>query len=292
MREQNGAGLLDYAKALPQYLIPQHRLSLLMHKLTRSRMGWLKNSLISFVVRQYQVNMAEAEESNPLAYGSFNEFFTRALKPGIRPVVSAADEIACPVDGRVSQAGNIEKDQLIQAKGHYFDLRALLGNEAACRDFENGQFATIYLSPRDYHRIHCPMDARLRRMRYIPGHLFSVSPATTRAIPGLFARNERVVMHFDTAVGPMILILVGAIFVGSMETVWAGQITPPYGRDIQEWEYAEGEVSLQRGDELGRFNMGSTVICLFGEGRTNWAPTITADAQVQMGQLLAKHQSI
>lgn len=288
----------DRLFVLLQYPLPHHFLSRLVMLLTRLKMGPLTRWMISFFVRRYNVKLDEAAETSIAAYPSFNNFFTRALKPGARPIVGGEREIACPVDGAVSQAGAIERDRLLQAKGHDYTLEALLGGDAElAQEFANGSFATIYLSPRDYHRIHMPDAGRLRRMLYVPGRLFSVNTATARQVPGLFARNERMVCVFDTAHGPMAVILVGALFVGSMETVWGG---PPVWINLHEpnkphrhagAKYADYSlhpdlVTLARGDEMGRFNMGSTVILLFAENAMRLDAAMREGEPVRLGQLL------
>ncbi len=280
---------LDRLKAWPQYLLPGHLLSRLMQAITRIRSRVFKDPFTDWFVDHFQVDMREAEESDPHAYPHFNAFFTRALKAGARPVVDGPYDIACPVDGTVSQAGRIDTGRLLQAKGHDFGLLQLLGgSERRAAPFQGGSFTTIYLSPRDYHRIHMPLAGTLREMVHIPGRLFSVNAATTRMVPGLFARNERVAAIFDTAAGPMAVIMVGAIFVGSVETVWSGVVTPPAGRVVRQWRYdSDTAPQLERGAELGRFNMGSTVIMLFGPKAIDWAGEIVPDAKVRMGQRLA-----
>ncbi|EMR11973.1 phosphatidylserine decarboxylase [Methylophaga lonarensis MPL] len=286
--ETNEASGSDRLLTLPQYLIPQHFLSVIMHRLTQSKRPWLKQRLIRFVASKYQVNMAEAANPDLNSYPSFNAFFTRSLKSGSRPLEGDNSVLASPVDGVISQLGAITNDQLIQAKGRHYRLNDLLaGDEALSQQFSEGQFATIYLSPRDYHRIHMPLSGRLLQMTYIPGKLFSVNPRTVRAVPDLFARNERLVTVFETAEGPMVLILVGAIFVGSMETVWSGQITPPYGRSIRQWHYDKDHlVQLEKGQEMGRFNMGSTVIILLPKQAKSFASKWQAGTAVKMGQAL------
>lgn len=286
---RNSAGMTDYLKALPQYLMPGHLVSRVIHAFTRCRCTAIKNRFTDWFIKQFKVNMDEALESDPHAYENFNAFFTRALKPDVRPIIEGEKNIACPVDGTVSQARPIEDGRIFQAKGHDYSLEQLLGgsNERAI-PFQGGSFATIYLSPRDYHRIHMPLRGTLREMVHVPGRLFSVNPATTRVIPGLFARNERVVSIFDTAVGPMAMVKVGAVNVGSIETVWAGEITPPAGRVVRSWRYKDDEaVSLEKGEEMGRFNMGSTVIVIFGPEAAQWSDEIQPDAPVLLGQLLA-----
>jgi phosphatidylserine decarboxylase len=289
--ERNGemgtVSLWDKIITLPQYLIPQHTLSMLMYRVTRCEVVWFKNAIIRFITRQYQVNMAEAAETDLATYSSFNAFFTRLLKEGVRPL--ADSEVISPVDGVVSQAGPIISGQIVQAKGQDYSVLTLLGgDDALTAEFTGGQFATIYLSPKDYHRIHMPVTGKLRKMRYVPGKLFSVSPRTARAVPDLFARNERVVVTFDTPIGPMVMVLVGAIFVGSMATVWSGQITPSYGKVIQQWTYdGEQAITIEQGQEMGRFNMGSTVVLLFGEQAVKFNDAIEADAPIQLGQAMS-----
>lgn len=262
-----------------------------MYRLTRCRWRPLKNILIRYVIHQYRVDMTQAREPDYRAYNSFNDFFTRELKPGARPIASGDDQVVCPVDGSVSQIGNINRMEIFQAKGHLFDLASLLaGDRDLASVFQDGSFATLYLSPRDYHRVHMPLTGRLQQMLYVPGRLFSVNQATTGSVPGLFARNERVISIFQTPAGSMAVILVGAIFVGSMETVWAGQITPARERKLRRWDYTGSgcDINLARGDELGRFNMGSTVILLFERDRIEWLNELKADDAVVMGQAIGK----
>lgn len=279
----------DRLLTLPQYLIPQHVLSVMMHRLTQSKRPWLKQRLIRFVASKYQVDMTDAANSDLDSYASFNAFFTRSLKSGSRPLEGDQSVVVSPVDGVISQLGDITDQQLIQAKGRRYRLDDLLaGDDLICQQLTGGQFATIYLSPRDYHRIHMPLAGRLLQMTYIPGKLFSVNPRTVRAVPNLFARNERLVTVFETAQGPMVLILVGAIFVGSMETVWSGQITPPYGSSIKRWHYDKDDlIQLEKGQEMGRFNMGSTVIVLLPKQAKRFAEKWQANSAVRMGQALS-----
>ena len=237
--------------------------------------------------------MAEALNSDISSYATFNDFFTRALKPGARPTTSAA--LICPVDGAISQFGDIKQDQIFQAKGHNYSTTALVGSDGElAAQFQNGSFATIYLSPKDYHRIHMPCDGTLMRMIYVPGDLFSVNPTTARGVPGLFARNERVVCVFDTANGPFVLVLVGATIVGSMATVWHGQINPPRSSDIREWHYENHNITLKQGEEMGRFMLGSTVVMLFPESHSKtrvFNPAWTAGCAVQLGQAMCQQQN-
>jgi len=265
-------------------ILPQHLLSAMMYRLARSEVKWLKNTIIRYVVGHFQVDMRLAKNEDALSYPSFNAFFTRELKPDVRPI--AEDGIVSPVDGKVSQCGRIASDRLIQAKGHEFSLYALLaGDGDGASLFENGDFATIYLSPRDYHRIHMPLAGTLREMVFVPGDLFSVSEATTQLVPGLFARNERVICYFDTERGPMAVILVGAIFVGSMQTVWHGEVRGK-GREPTRWRYqGDSAPRFDKGEEIGRFNMGSTVILLHPQYAADY---LELQGQgVQLGQKIA-----
>jgi phosphatidylserine decarboxylase len=267
-----------------QYLLPQHALSRLILRATRVRSPWFKNWLIRGFLKLFTIEMSEAAQPDPYAYGSFNEFFTRELQAGLRPIASGPQEIACPVDGAVSEAGRIDGDRLIQAKGRDYTLTELLASQPWAKDFEGGSFATIYLAPFNYHRIHMPLRGELRETVYVPGRLFSVNAATAAQVPRLFARNERVITLFDTAFGEVAIILVGALNVGSMATVWAGDITPAARRVVTS--LPRQTISLDKGAELGRFNMGSTVILLFQAGRARWSPNTRAGAAVKLGQLL------
>ena len=268
-------------------ILPHHLLSAMMYAIARSEWQPLKNSIIRWVVNHYNVDLSEAMIKDADLYPSFNAFFTRQLESSARPLAAGENDIVSPVDGEVSQAARIEQGRLIQAKGRDYSLLELLGgDEKMTALFAEGNFATIYLSPRDYHRIHMPMDGHLRKMRHVPGRLFSVSQYTTESVPNLFARNERVICLFDTHAGPMAMILVGAIFVGSMETVWDGVVTPVRHR-ISSWEYApqsEQQLTLLKGEEMGRFNMGSTVILLLPKDRIAWDELMTNGESLKMGQ--------
>ncbi len=279
----------DWLKILPHYLLPQHLLSRLMYLLTRARLRVWKDWQISWFIRRYGVDMKVAAQPDPLMYENFNSFFTRALKAGARPIATGLDEIACPVDGVVSQIGGIAEGRIIQAKGRDYTVLELLGGSPErAAPFLNGQFTTLYLSPKDYHRIHMPVTGRLREMVYVPGRLFSVNALSVRGIPRLFARNERVAAIFDTGIGAMAVVMVGALFVGSIETVWAGAITPPYRSSLQHWDYQLQNTVIERGAELGRFNMGSTVIVLFESADVIWNPSLAAESAVRMGQALGR----
>lgn len=275
---------------LPQYILPHHPLSRLMRQLTHSKIKIWKNLFIKQIVRHYGVNMDEAIDSDINAYPSFNHFFTRELKADARTISNNIGDIASPADGSVSQAGDITKDNIIQAKGKSYSATELLGgDEERAVPFKNGKFTTIYLSPKDYHRLHMPLDGRLKEMIHIPGKLFSVNGATANSVPRLFARNERVVAIFDTKVGPMALVLVGALFVASIETVWHGEVTPPTSKTIRSWQYTRiNAPKLKRGEEMGRFNMGSTIIVLFGNDVINWSDQFSAGQSVQLGEKIGK----
>jgi phosphatidylserine decarboxylase len=277
----------DRLAVLPQYLLPKQALTVLAGKLAGARAGSLTTSVIRWFVGRYGVNMAEAANPDIASYASFNEFFTRPLKEGARPFAEA--DFLCPVDGAISQFGAIERDQIFQAKGHSYSTTALVGGDRQlAAQFENGSFATLYLSPRDYHRIHMPCDGKLLRMIYVPGALFSVNPTTARGVPGLFARNERVVCVFETASGPFVLTLVGATIVGSMATVWHGVVNPPRAGVVREWRYDEQNVVLKKGDEMGRFLLGSTVVMLFPKNALAFNPSWQPAAAIRMGEAMGQ----
>jgi phosphatidylserine decarboxylase len=276
-----------------QHLMPKQALTALMGRAAGAEGGALTTAVIRWFIGRYGVNMAEAEQADPAAYPTFNEFFTRALKAGARPL--AAADLVCPVDGAISQFGAIEGDQIFQAKGHRYSTTALLGGDSAlAAHFHGGHFATLYLSPKDYHRIHMPCDGKLLRMIHVPGELFSVNPATARGVPGLFARNERVVCVFEGSgangqgvAGPWVLVLVGATVVGSMATVWHGVVNPPRPGTAREWNYADRPVALRQGDEMGRFLLGSTVVLLFPRGPLAWSPAWTPGGAIRLGEAMA-----
>lgn len=277
---------------LPQYILPHHPLSRLMRKLTFSENKTWKNLFIQQIVRHYGVNMDEAINSDIHSYPNFNQFFTRELKAGARTIANDTGDIACPADGAVSQAGDITTGNIIQAKGKSYTATDLLGgDEKRAAPFKNGKFATIYLSPKDYHRLHMPLDGTLREMIHVPGRLFSVNAATANSVPRLFARNERVVAIFDTEIGPMALVLVGAIFVASIETVWHGEVTPPSAKEVQTWQYSDNAPQLKRGEEVGRFNMGSTIIVLYGKDVMNWEDAFVAGKTVRLGEKIGQTRS-
>lgn len=281
----------DRLAVLPQYLLPKQALTTLAGKFASAQLGGLTTSVIRRFVARYNVNMGEAANPDITSYASFNDFFTRALKPGARPL--AAADLICPVDGAISQFGPIAKDQIFQAKGHTYSTTALVGGDAeAAARFDNGHFATLYLSPRDYHRIHMPCVGELTRMVHVPGDLFSVNPTTARGVPGLFARNERVVCFFESAQGPFVLVLVGATIVGSMATVWHGQVNPPRTGTLRQWDYAKGQVSLQQGEEMGRFLLGSTVVMLFPQGPLQFNPQWAPMRAIQLGEAMAQRGAV
>lgn len=278
----------DRLAVLPQYLLPQRLLSNIVRAATRWRWPPWKNCLIRWFIRRYGVDMSIAERPAPEDYLHFNDFFTRRLKPGARIIDADPKVVVSPVDGTISQFGHIDGDTLIQAKGHHFDLASLLGGDSQlAEEFRDGDFITLYLAPRDYHRVHMPLSGALVKMIYIPGRLFSVNECATRTVPNLFARNERIVCLFDTAAGPMAVILVGAMLVSFMETVWFATLPPTRGLMPLTWNYPPGAIWLERSAEMGRFNMGSTVIVLFGPGRVEFSRLLTPDRAVHLGEALA-----
>jgi phosphatidylserine decarboxylase len=274
-----------------QYLLPKRAITEFAGWCAHSRATWWTHNVIPWFIRRYGVNMDEAANPDPRSYATFNEFFTRPLRPGVRPL--APEGFVCPVDGAISQFGDIQDDQIFQAKGHSFSTRALVGGDAGlAAQFRGGSFATIYLSPKDYHRIHMPSEARLRRMIYVPGELFSVNPVTAQGVPGLFARNERVVCVFDVPHGtrgqtrPFVQVLVGATIVGSMATVWHGVVNPPRTREVREWTYEDDPCLLQRGEEMGCFLLGSTVVLLWPKDTIDFHPRWSAGRPVRMGEAM------
>lgn len=273
----------DRLAVLPQYFLPKYLLTAFAGLVANDRGGKRTTRLINWFVRKYNVNMQEAANPDTASYASFNEFFTRPLRADARPISSA--KYVCPVDGAISEFGNIAAGQIFQAKGHYFSTTALVGGDASLAEkYHDGQFANIYLSPRDYHRIHMPCDGRLTRMIYVPGELFSVNPTTARGVPGLFARNERVVCVFDSAYGEFVLVLVGATIVGSMQTAWHGIVNPPRSKNVREWHYADQHIHLKKGEEMGRFLLGSTVVMLFGKDSMQFNQDWHAAGAVRLGE--------
>ncbi|MBO6753390.1 MULTISPECIES: archaetidylserine decarboxylase [Spongiibacter] len=277
---------MDTTFIILQYLLPQHLLSRLVGKLAECRLPWLKNLLIRRFITQYKVDMSEAVDSAPEAYANFNAFFTRALKDGARPIADAP--VVCPADGAISQLGEINRGRIFQAKGQDYSLQTLLGDDKALTaEFDGGSFATIYLSPRDYHRVHMPVDGTLRSMTYVPGKLFSVNTTTAENVRSLFARNERAICVFDTEFGPMAMILVGAMIVAGIETVWDGQVAPP-PRQLTTRSYPQEAPTLKKGEEMGRFKLGSTVILLFGKDKIDWLDKFEALTPTRLGEALAE----
>lgn len=267
-----------------QYLLPHHLLSRTVGKLAASETPWIKNAFIKGFAHRYNIDMSEALDPDLSRYSSFNAFFTRALRDGARPIDTSADSIVSPADGAISQVGRIERGRILQAKGQWYSTLELVGgDEMLAAQFEDGAFATIYLSPRDYHRVHMPIAGKLRRTIYVPGDLFSVNQATAENVPRLFARNERLVCIFDTACGPVAVILVGAMIVAAIETVWSGLVAPTTHRQLRD-EISRVPVEIDKGAEMGRFKLGSTVVLLFGENTVSWADTLCTCAPVRMGQ--------
>ena len=284
--------MIHWFKVLVLYLLPHHPLSRIVQWSARCRRFPFRKSITRWFIRHYNVDISEALEPDPDAYSDFNSFFTRALRLEARPVVQVEGQVCFPADGAISQLGDIQEAQIFQAKGHGYSLIELLGgSEERARPYLSGRFATMYLSPGDYHRVHMPLAGRLVETVYIPGRLFSVAPDYTESVPRLFARNERVACIFQTEAGPMAVVLVGAIFVGSIETVWAGEITPPRGKGIKVTSYTANDnlIQLERGEELGRFNMGgSTIIVLFGPGCVKWQSGLVSEMRVKFGQALGR----
>ncbi|MDE2402018.1 MAG: phosphatidylserine decarboxylase [Burkholderiales bacterium] len=276
----------DRLAVVPQYFLPKQALTALAGAFASRQGGALTTSVIRWFVGRYGVDMSEAANPDIASYATFNEFFTRALKPDARPLAKA--EWICPVDGAISQFGPIHGDQIFQAKGHHYSTTALVGGDhRLAAQFEDGSFATLYLSPKDYHRIHMPADGRLMRMVHVPGPLFSVNPTTARGVPGLFARNERVVCVFDSPRGPWVLVLVGATIVGSMATTWHGVVNPPRVKQVRDWYYQDQQVLFKQGDEMGRFLLGSTVVMLFPKGPLRFNPEWTPGRSIRLGEMMA-----
>ena len=282
--------MLDKLFVLSQYVTPQLAVSRLAGRLADSESTpALKNRVIKWFIGRYGVNMSEAAEPDFTAYPTFNAFFTRALKPGARTIDPAPETLTSPVDGAISQIGQISTDRVFQAKGQSFSLTELLGgDDERAEPFREGEFATIYLSPKDYHRIHMPMAGTLKEMVYVPGKLFSVNPVTAENVPNLFARNERVACLFDTDAGPMAMVLVGAMIVGSVETTWAGVVAPNSGK-VTQWQYSgDDAVRFEKGQEMGRFRLGSTVVLVMPKGAVKWQPNQVAEKTVKLGEAFGK----
>lgn len=271
-----------------QYVLPQHFLSRIVYALMRCETRWVKNLLIRLISRIAGIDYNEALSPDPADYASFNAWFTRALKPGARSFDPDPRAFLSPCDGKISEAGELRAERILQAKGKDYSLQDLLADDPVCAQLSGGSFCTIYLSPRDYHRVHMPVGGRLRRMIHVPGRLFSVAPYTVRQVPRLFARNERVISIFETGSGPLVMVLVGAMLVSSTETVWAGEVTPNKNRDVSARDYPDAEIALEKGDEMGRFNMGSTVILLMPPGAVKNLAELHAGDAVRVGQKIGE----
>lgn len=280
--------MLNRLAVLYQYFLPKQALTILAGKFANARAGWLTTTVIRWFVSYYNVNMQEANEPDIEKYATFNDFFTRSLRSDARPLASA--DFLCPIDGAVSQLGKILDDQIFQAKGHFYSTQDLLGGDAAlAAEFQDGDFVTLYLSPKDYHRVHMPCEGKLKRMIYVPGALFSVNPVTARGVPNLFASNERVICEFESPLtGSFVLVLVGATIVGSMATVWHGVVNPPRTNQIRTWEYANQNIELKKGEEMGRFLLGSTVVMLFPKDTLQFHPEWKALRIVWQGETMAQ----
>lgn len=277
--------LFDYVKVVPQYLLPKHMLSSGMHWFMQIKQPWVKQQTIKLISKLYKIDLTEAVEQDINNYPDFNHFFTRALKPESRPIYPGEQVWVSPADGVISQSGEIKGNRMIQAKCHDYTVEALVGGDIHyAAQFNNGDFAVIYLSPKDYHRVHMPISGKLVSMTYVPGDLFAVNPSTVSLVPGLFARNERLVLRFETEQGPFCMVMVGAIFVGSMETVFQGKITPPYAPTLQHWDYRHEPHHFAKGDEIGRFNMGSTVILLTPENQFPLLGKLEQERFIKMGE--------
>lgn len=280
-------------RTLTQYLLPHKIISLIAHLSANCKIIWVKNYLIGYFIKRYAVNMNEAIEADPFAYATYNQFFTRRLKPEARPIDASPAAIVSPADGAIAQIGRINNEKIIQAKGHDYSVHDLLANDPCAEQFLNGSFATVYLAPKDYHRVHMPFNGKLLKMLYIPGKLFSVNNHAAENIPNVFARNERVAAIFDTAAGPMAVILVGAMIVGSIETTWAGQITPPHTSQIKNYNYANQDaIEIAKGAEMGLFKLGSTVIILFAPQAITWDQSISNNMDIKMGRKIGLVNSL
>jgi phosphatidylserine decarboxylase len=278
---------IDQLKITSQYLMPQHGLSIAAGKLANVKTKWIKNTFIQKFAKAYNVDMSNAVEPDLTQYECFNDFFTRAIHPQSRPIDNCINSFCSPVDGAMSQFGKIEDGKIIQAKDHDYSALDILGGDVErAAAFKNGEFCTIYLAPKDYHRIHMPCDGNLTAMSHVPGQLFSVNPLTANNVPNLFARNERVVSYFDTEFGKLALVSVGATIVGSIETVWAGNVTPPSRKEVRTWEYEDKQHCFSKGDEMGRFKLGSTVVLLMEKANWQWDESVKLAGDLILGQKL------
>lgn len=278
----------DQMKIVFQYILPKHLFTFIAGKLAEAKMGAFTTFLIKKFIKQFNIDMSEAKHSEAEDFDTFNDFFTRELKSGLRPIVEGDENLAIPVDGCISQQGEIKQGRIFQAKGHDFSLRELLGGrDDIAAPFDDGLFSTIYLAPKDYHRIHMPITGKLEQLIFIPGDLFSVNPLTAQNVPNLFARNERAVAIFSTAVGPMAMVLVGATIVGSIETVWEGTLKAQKNKELQYWDYQDQEIVIEKGDEMGRFKLGSTIVALFPKDSIEFNEQLEPSSVMRLGKLFA-----
>mgnify|MGYP003625857360 CR=1 FL=1 len=279
----------DTLKIIGQYILPKHLVTFIAGKLANAKMGKFTTFLITQFIKKFNIDMSEAKHSEPSYFDTFNNFFTRELKAGLRPIVEGEHNLATPVDGCISQQGDIKMGRIFQAKGHDFSLRELLGGrDDVAAPFDDGLFSTIYLAPKDYHRIHMPITGKLEQLIFIPGDLFSVNPLTAQNVPNLFARNERAVAIFSTAIGPMAIVLVGATIVGSIETVWEGTLTAPKNKQLQYWDYKDQQIILEKGAEMGRFKLGSTIVALFPKNSIKFSEDLAPSSVTRLGELFAE----
>ncbi|MDN2664299.1 archaetidylserine decarboxylase [Psychromonas sp. 14N.309.X.WAT.B.A12] len=278
----------DQMKIVFQYILPKHLFTFIAGKLAEAKMGAFTTFLIKKFIKQFNIDMSEAKHSEAEDFDTFNDFFTRELKSGLRPIVEGDENLAIPVDGCISQQGEIKQGRIFQAKGHDFSLRELLGGrDDVAAPFDDGLFSTIYLAPKDYHRIHMPITGKLEKLIFIPGDLFSVNPLTAQNVPNLFARNERAVAIFSTAIGPMAMVLVGATIVGSIETVWEGTLKAPKNKELQYWDYQDQEIVIEKGQEMGRFKLGSTIVALFPKDSIEFDEQLEPSSVTRLGKLFA-----
>lgn len=282
----------DQLKIIGQYLMPKHLFTFIAGKLAEAKMGKFTTFLITQFIKKFKIDMNEAKHSDPAYFDTFNNFFTRELKEDLRPIVEGDNNLATPVDGCVSQQGDIKEGRIFQAKGHDFSLRELVGGrDDVAAPFDDGIFSTVYLAPKDYHRIHMPIAGKLEQMIFIPGDLFSVNPLTAQNVPNLFARNERAVAIFSTAIGPMAMVLVGATIVGSIETVWEGTLKAQKNKELQYWDYKEQNITLEKGAEMGRFKLGSTIVALFPKDTIEFSESLAPSSVTRLGELFATIKS-
>jgi len=278
----------DQMKIVFQYILPKHLFTFIAGKLAEAKMGAFTTFLIKKFIKQFNIDMSEAKHSEAEDFDTFNDFFTRELKSGLRPIVEGEQNLAIPVDGCISQQGEIKQGRIFQAKGHDFSLRELVGGrDDVAAPFDDGLFSTIYLAPKDYHRIHMPITGKLEQLIFIPGDLFSVNPLTAQNVPNLFARNERAVAIFSTAIGPMAMVLVGATIVGSIETVWEGTLKAQKNKELQYWDYQDQDIVIEKGEEMGRFKLGSTIVALFPKDSIEFDEQLEPSSVTRLGKLFA-----